>query len=77
MTTTMLIWVAAADLVVIAAGGLSFWAIGHEDRAGIDKARKEIADVGRQREAEVLPDSVRAMDAPFHALSNGRNCCER
>ncbi|MDN5973522.1 hypothetical protein [Bifidobacterium crudilactis] len=73
MTTTMLIQVVIAVLMVIAAGGLSFWAVGHEDRAVMAKARKEIADVRRQREAEVLPDSVRAMDVPFHALGNGRN----
>ena len=41
MTTTMLVCVVAAAVVVIAVGGLSFWAIGHEDRAIMAKAREE------------------------------------
>lgn len=73
MTAVVVVWVVVAAIVVIAGGGVTVWVIGREDREVMAKARKEIAEVRRQRVAEVLPDSVRAVDAPFHAFRKGRN----
>lgn len=62
-----------AAVVTIVGIGAQVWDSGREDRKVMAKARKEIAAVRRQREAEILPDSVRAVDAPFHAIREGGN----